>query len=175
MTSLPDGSALPRRSSVLAVGATAGVLGGLVVAVWLFIVDLIRGQPFRVPDLLGHILFHAVGGGATEGAVAHVVVYTIFHFAIFIAIGVAASAILRRSEHQPAILAGAFLLFVVFEAGFFTLSLLMTESRRLGMPAWYVVSIGNVLAAATMGWFLWRRHPGIRARTDAVLGGRHGS
>lgn len=153
---------------------TAGILGGLVVAVWLFIADLIRGQPFRVPDALGHLLFHAVGGGVTEGVVAHVVVYTLFHFAIFIAIGVAASSILRHSERQPSILAGAFLLFIVFEAGFFSLTALMTESRRLGMPVWSLVSIGNVLAAAAMGWFLWRRYPGIRARTDAVLGGRDG-
>ena len=171
-----DAHAPPRRRSIVFEGAAAGLLGGSAVAVWFLIVDTIRGHPFRVPDALGHILLHLGGGGVTEGAAAHVIVYTVFHFAAFIVVGIAASTILRRSESQPSILAGAFLLFVIFEGGFFLLLIVLTsQSQRLGTPAWYMVSIGNLLAAAVMGWFLWRRYPALRARTDAVLGGRHGA
>ena len=153
----------------------AGLLGGSVVAVLFFLVDLARGQPLRVPDALGHVLFHLGGGGSAEGEIAHVMVYSIFHFVAFMIVGIASAAVLRRSERQPSILAGALLCFVVFEAGFIILAVLMTQSSRLGMPAWYMVTIGNLLAAVVMGWYLSRLYPRLTERADAVLGGRHGA
>ncbi len=157
------------RTSVLHEGVVGGLLGAATVAGWFLIVDLVRGTPFLVPDALGHILFHLGGGGAAEGAIAHVLAYTAFHVAVFVIVGVFAATVLRRSERQPSVLAGALLLFVVFECAFFSFTLLMTQSRRLGMPAWYLVASGNLLAAVVMGLYLSRKHPALRARVDAAL------
>ena len=161
------------RASVLREGIIAGLLGATTVAVWFLAVDIARGTPFLVPDALGHILFHMGGGGASEGKIAHVLAYTVFHVGAFAGVGIFASAVLRRSEIHPSLLAGALLLFVVFEGAFFTLTLLLVQSQRLGMPAWYLVATGNLLAAIAMGVYLWREHPSLRARGEEVLGGRH--
>ena len=47
---------------------------------------------------------------------------------------------------------------------------LLTESRLGGM-AWYQIFIANLLAAAGMFWFMWRRHPGLRGDLDRALTG----
>ncbi|MBI3568874.1 MAG: hypothetical protein HY084_11815 [Gemmatimonadetes bacterium] len=169
-----EGIRLTARASILREGILGGLLGAASVAAWFLLVDIARGTPFLVPDALGHILFHMGGGGVAEGAFAHVLAYTAFHVAAFVAVGVFAAAVLRRSERQPSLLAGALLLFVVFECGFFLLTLLMMQSHRLGMPAWYLVASGNLLAAGVMGVYLSRKYPALGARVDAALSGRDG-
>lgn len=163
----------PRRvRSVLAEGVIAGVLGASAVALWFLIVDFARGRPFLVPAALGHGLLHATGLAGREGMLANVVMYTIFHYAAFLAIGVLAALLLRRAEGEPLILAGAFLLFIVFEVGFYIFSSVIAESPVLGAPSWYMVTVGNLLAAAVMGVYLWRAHPGLGGQLDHALSGR---
>lgn len=163
--------ALVRRRYVIREGTIAGLLGGAAVAAWFFIVDAARGVPLRVPSALGHILFHAAGIAGAEGRSAHVIAYTIFHFAAFVTVGLFAAATLRLSERQPSLLAGAFLLFVVFEAGFYTITAVLAQSQSLGLPAWYMVLAGNAIASLVMGTYLWRANPGLRANIDAALKG----
>lgn len=160
-----------RRRSVIREGTIAGLLGATAVAAWFLIVDAARGAPLQVPSALGHILFHATGIAGTEGRSAHVIAYTIFHVAAFVAVGLLAAAILRRGDRQPSVLAGAFVLFVVFEVGFYAITSLLTQSRSLGLPSWYMVVAGNVIASLVMGTYLWRTHPGLRANIDAALRG----
>lgn len=160
-----------QRRPVIREGTIAGLLGALSVAIWFLIVDAARGVPLRVPSALGHILFHAAGIAGTEGRTAHVIAYTLFHFAAFVAVGVFAAAILRLSERQPSVLAGAFVLFVIFEAGFYLITLVLAQSRSLGLPSWYMVAGGNAIASLVMGTYLWRAHPGLRANIDAALRG----
>src|SRR5574338_1314907 len=152
-----------QRRSVIREGTIAGLLGALSVAIWFLIVDAARGVPLRVPSALGHILFHAAGIAGSEGRSAHVIAYTLFHVAAFVAVGLFAAAILRLSERQPSVLAGAFVLFVIFEAGFYLITLVLTQSRSLGLPSWYMVAGGNAIASLVMGTYLWRAHPGLRA------------
>lgn len=161
----------PRRS-VLGEGTRAGLLGAGAVAVWFLIVDVARGAPFLVPSALGHILFHATGTAGSEGRTAHLILYTIFHVAAFVVVGVLAAAILRRSERRPSLLAGAFVLFVVFEVGFYAMTSLLAQSQTLGVPSWYMVVSGNVIASLVMGTYLWRAHPNLRRDIDAALSGR---
>lgn len=164
----------PARS-VLVKGTLAGVIGATTVALWFLIVDLIRGRAFLVPAALGHGLRHALGVASIDNFASNVIVYTIVHYGAFIAVGILAALILRRAETQPAILAGAFLLFVVFEAGFLILTTVLPESRALGLPSWALVSIGNLLAAIAMGTYLWRTHPLLGGQLEHVLGGSAGA
>lgn len=177
MTSLPDlGSPadippVPRRS-VFVEGAIAGALGATVVALWFLIVDFARGRPFFVPAALGHALMHGTGLARSEGIVAHVLVYTVFHYAAFIVVGIVAAAVLRSAEREPSLLAGAFLLFAIFEIGFYLLSSVIAEFPAFGALSGYLVAGGNLLAATVMGLYLWRANPGLARRLDHALSGR---
>jgi len=166
------GSAAIRSRSVVMEGVFAGVLGATSVAVWFLIVDLIRGRAFLVPAALGHGLLHATGLAGTDAFATNVVAYTAFHYAAFLVVGVVAALILRRADTQPSVLAGAFLLFVVFEVGFLVLTTILPASRALGLPSWLLVSTGNVIAAAAMGAYLWRSHPLLTRHLDRALSGR---
>lgn len=117
-TGAPESARAAARNSIMRDGLTAGVLGATAVAALFFIVDLLRGQPFLVPAGLGHQLLHAFGLAGNEGMLLHVIAYSLFHYVAFALVGIAAAMVARRAEQQPALLAGAFLLFVVFEAGF---------------------------------------------------------
>lgn len=160
-----------QQRSVLREGTVAGLLGAATVAAWFLVVDVARGSPLRVPSALGHILFHAAGIAGTEGRSAHVIAYTIFHVVAFVAVGVLTAALLRLSERQPSVLAGALILFVVFEAGFYGITSLLAQSQSLGVPSWYMVLVGNGIASLVMGTYLWRAHPRLRENMDAALRG----
>lgn len=161
-----------RQRSVIGEGTVAGMLGATAVAVFFLIVDYARGRPFLVPAGLGHALLHATGLARSERMVAHVAAYTVFHYAAFIVIGIAAAALLRRAEREPMLMAAGFLIFAVLEIGFYVLGAIVAEASSLGMPAWYLVGGGNVLAAIVMGVYLWRAHPTLGRSLDHALSGR---
>jgi hypothetical protein len=100
----------------------------------------------------------------------HVVVYTIFHYVAFAIIGILLAKLVHQSARTPAVLAGALIAFVAFELGAIGLTELFTESRLGGM-AWYQIFLANLLATALMFWFMWRRHPALRADLDRALTG----
>lgn len=160
------------RRSILRDGITAGALGATAVAILFFIVDLLRGRPFLVPAGLGHALLHGLGASGTEGMVAHVVVYTAFHYLAFSLVGIFAATIARRAEQEPGLLVGGFLLFAVFEAGFVALSSVLALGSVLGSSAWLMVTAGNALAALVMGWSLWRTHPDVWRQWNLAMSGR---
>ena len=163
---------LKTRRSVWREGTVAGLLGAGAVAAWFLFVDLARGAPLLVPSALGHILFHATGTAGSEGRTAHVIAYSVFHVAAFVVVGILAAAILRRSERQPSLLMGAFILFVVFETWFYVITSVLAQSRTLGVPSWYIVVAGNLIAALVMGTYLWRAYPSLRANLGAALSGK---
>jgi len=53
-------------------------------------------------------------------------------------------------------------LFAAIEVGFYAFVGLLQQATPLGSLAWYNVMIGNLLAAAAMGVYLLRAHPGLR-------------
>jgi hypothetical protein len=146
--------------SVVREGVIAGVLGATAVAVWFFVVDLIGGRPLFTPGTLGEGLL-SVFGRSPETQAMNVIAYTIFHYAVFILVGIIAVILVHAGERMPSVLAGAMILFVAFELGFYGLVALLQESV-LGSLAWYQILAGNLLAAALMGTYLWRAHPAMR-------------
>lgn len=154
-------------------GLIAGVLGATSVALWFFFIDLLRQQPFETPYLLGQALFLRLGEPPAAGAVAAVVLgYTIFHYAAFIVVGLIAVAIVHRALTEPSVLAGAFILFVIFEVAFHALLSMFGSIPVLGAIAWYNVAVGNLIAALTMGTYIWRTHPELRGELNQALGGQ---
>ena len=161
---------MAQRHSTVLEGIIAGVLGATVVALWFFIVDLIARHPLHTPQLLGAALFSILGPGS-ESAAWYVVTYTVVHYAVFIAVGLIATAVIHAAHRQPAVLAGAFILFVALELAFYAFVSLLAHTL-LRELAWYSIAIGNLLAAAAMGTYLWRRHPGLGENFSYALSGK---
>jgi hypothetical protein len=146
-------------------GVIAGLLGAATIAILFLVLDTLRGQPLYTPSLLGTALFRR---GELLGASGSVPIsaemafaYTWVHGLVFVVIGVIASRLLTLAEDRPNVAFGVVLLFVVFEFGFSAVALLFAEPvlRALTWPA---ILVGNLLAAAAMAGYLWRRHPALR-------------
>ena len=146
-------------------GMIAGVLAAAAVAIWFFIVDLVNGRPLYTPTVLGTALFrHGAGlGGADPVAVSPemVLMFTWVHGLVFAAAGGVAARLLGVAERNPNLGFGILMLFVVFQAGF-TVVVLLVAQPVLQALTWSAILVANVLAAATMGLYLWLRHPNLR-------------
>lgn len=160
------------RSRIINEGVQAGVLGAAVVAVWFFVVDLVMGRPLYTPATLGEALRSIFGPVPVDANVQLIVLYTIAHFAVFIVVGILAAWIFNAAEGEPGHLAGLFLLFVVFEAGFYLFLFLLSQNGRFVDIAWYQIGAANLLSALVMGRYLFRAHPGALREMDKAVAGR---
>lgn len=144
-------------------GIIAGLIGAAGVAIWFLIVDTMQGQPFRTPAMLGSALLSIFGARGAEGTATFVVVYTLFHGVAFLAVGILLTFLVHHAENDPEVIAAIIVLFIIFELGFAGLVALLAESPTFGRLAWYQVAVGNAIASLAMGYYLWRRHPKLRA------------
>lgn len=144
-------------------GTIAGAVGATVIAVWFFFVDLIAGHVLFTPGTLGRALFSVFGPvAADQNMLVLVGLYTVFHYAAFVVLGLTASMIVNVARREPSILLGFVVLFAATEVGFYAFVGLLQQATPLGSLAWYNVMIGNLLAAAAMGVYLLRAHPELR-------------
>lgn len=163
---------MAERHNTIREGVYAGFIGATVIVVWFAIIDILAARPFHTPNILGAGLISILGKPPMmpDTVLMRVVSYTIFHYAAFAVVGVVITSIIHQSSRTPAILAGFLIAFVAFELGAIGLTGLFTESA-LGSLAWYQIFIANLLSAAAMFWFLWRRHPDLRRNIDQALAG----
>ena len=161
-----------RGAGIVKEGIIAGLLGAGGVAFWFLVVDLVTGKALATPEVLGRALFSVLGKGIDWTPIQYVVAYTLFHVAAFCLIGTLVAAIVTASDRVPGVLAGLLLLFAVFEMGFYGLTVFLSEGEILGNLAWYQIGAANLLAAALMGRYLWKEHPGLGDRMAQVLDGR---
>ncbi|MEO7457761.1 MAG: hypothetical protein ABIY52_16005 [Gemmatimonadaceae bacterium] len=159
------------RHSIVRDGIVAGILGATAVAVWFLGVDILYGHALATPAALGRGVLRFFGPPGTEGDMMFVIVYTIFHYAAFIGAGLLVSVIVHWAQTQPTVLAGAMMLFVAFEIGFYGLSSALSESPFLGALGWGEVATGNLIAALVMGTYMWRTHPELRSELSYALSG----
>lgn len=162
--------ALMRTSQMLRQGITAGMIGALVVAVWFLIVDSVVGRPLFTPAALGSAFFNGAGGTlGVEFSTTTILGYTLIHFAAFLLAGVVASVLVTQAEKAPHLVFGIIILFVIVET-FFIFMVAMLSTWLMEELAWWSVLVGNVLAAISMGGYLLKVHPLLRAELkDEVL------
>jgi putative oxidoreductase len=140
-------------------GIIAGLIGAAVIAVWFGILDAVAGHPLFTPATLGRALLSAFGDVAPgQGTLTFVLVYTVFHFAAFMFVGLLASLIVHLARREPSILIGFAILFAVTEVGIYGLVAFLGEWSPLQGNAWLPIMLGNVLAAAAMGFYFFRTH-----------------
>jgi hypothetical protein len=176
---IPMEARTEERRSGIRQGVVAGVLGATVVALWFLVIDATTGRPLHTPEVLGRGLLGIFGreragvvdaGG--DGPLLVVSLYSVFHYLAFIVVGIVAAAIVRAGEREPNILAGALILFVAIEIGFYGLTALLAQTAALGSLAWYQIGLANLLAAAAMGTYLWRHNPALGRGLVYALQGR---
>jgi len=122
-----------------------GVILGLIVAtgiwLWIAIVDAIAGEPFRTFTVLGGIR-----------------VFTVVHYVLCLAYGVAAVAVVHGAALEPSLILGAAFAFFILEFGFVMLTVLLSQVG-LGELAWVRILGGNLVGAILTVVVLSRRHP----------------
>ena len=162
----PSGSGT-EASRLYQEGMIAGVIGAAVVAVWFLVLDTFAGRPLYTPTVLGTALFARTGGLGEPRllvpSLEMVAMFTWVHGLVFVAIGGVASRLLGLAERNPSFGFGVLLLFVVFQFGFLVAALVFA-APVLRALAWPAVLGANLLAAAAMGAYFWRRHPQLRVR-----------
>ena len=152
-------------------GIEVGVLGATAVAVWFFVADLVAGHPFYTPFSLGSVLQGFFGATAPASMPLTIMMYTIFHYAAFIGVGLVVAAIFNAAEREPAVLAGFLILFVGLEIICLGLTLVVEESSALRNIAWYQIAAANLVASISMGTYLFRRHRSIANKLALSLRG----
>jgi len=159
-THVPDRA--DRTAATYSEGIVAGLIGAATVAVWFLIVDLINGRPLYTPTVLGTAVFRQGAGLDSPETLAisfeMVLLFTWVHALVFAAIGGVAAHLLAFAERTANVGFGIVLLFVIFEFGFVAATTVFAEDV-LASLAWPAVLVGNLLAAAAMGAYFWRRHP----------------
>ena len=152
-------------------GVTAGLLGAAGVALWFLGVDILNGQPLATPAMLGAGLLGVLGKGIEHSVMFNAAAFTVFHVAVFIVLGVLMSELVDIARRVPQVLVGLGLFFIIFEAGFYGMAALMSDPNILGKLGWYQIGASNLVAAALMGGYIWRKHPEIAGALEHGLDG----
>jgi putative oxidoreductase len=143
-------------------GVIAGLIGAAVIAIWFGVLDVIGGHPFFTPATLGRGLLSVFGDlSPDQGILTFVLVYTVFHFAAFMFVGLVASLIVHLARQEPSILLGFAILFAATEIGIYGLVAFLGEWSPLQRNAWLPIMVGNLLAAGAMGFYFYRTHKEI--------------
>lgn len=142
-------------------GIAAGLIGAAVVAGWFLVLDLVIGRLLFTPAALGSALFHGAEDAAAVQVTAGTVLgYTVIHVGAFLIAGVVFATLVAQAERQPSMLLAIVLLFVTSMTLVVGLIAILA-SWVLAALTWWAIAIGNLLAAAAMAAFLWKRHPGL--------------
>src|ERR1700685_1814628 len=147
--------------SVAREGITAGLVGGVVVAIWFMAYDFASGNSFHTPAILGAMVFRSEG--ATDGiksTLPLVLGYSILHFFAFVTFGLALAILLAASEWEPFMGLGAPLLLAVFEV-FFVGFISLIDQSALEVLGWWKIVAGNILALIAMATYFIRSHRGL--------------
>ena len=147
---------------ILREGLVAGLIGAVSVATWFLLVDIFAGVPLFTPAVIGSAVFSGLRDPAEViVSLQPVLLYSLVHLLAFGVVGVVASAMVAETERDPQLAWLLLEFFVVLEFGFYAVvALLFTP--LLASLAWANVAVGNLIAAVTMGYYLWRVRPGLR-------------
>jgi hypothetical protein len=126
-------------------GVVAGLAGGAALALWFLAVDAVAGEPFATPRFVARTLAGLDGGTG----VATLAVYTILHFAVFAAVGVAAAWLFDAAAVPASFMLGLVLGFLLFDFVFYA-GLVMSGTNITAALGWPEVLVGNLIAGLTV-------------------------
>ena len=137
----------------------AGGFGGSVVALFFLAIDLLDGQGFFTPSLMGSVLFLGVAAEAvTEVNLGAVAYFSMVHFAACAVVGASVTLLVHEVElHSRHPVALLLVVFAIIEVVFLLVASLAMPGviARLGIVR---VGIANLLAAGSMTLFFVLSH-----------------
>jgi len=151
------------QRGIVGQGVIAGILGASVLALWFMVLDWIRGAPLMTPSVLGTLVLRGEAPGDQIDTLA-VVGYTVIHYALFVALGVAGAWVAGRIERRPRIILAVVILFTAMQAFGLSFTTVLAETLD-GTVRWWAAALGNLFAVAAMAFYIWTRH----RRTGKVL------
>ncbi len=156
-------------------GLYAGLLGYLVVVVFLALVNMLAGRsPFYTAALFGSAMFYGLRDPAalvvTPGAV---LTYNMVHALAFLVLGQLVSWLVMAAERYP-VLRYAVLVTLIFVAVHVYGALLLFAHPLLAGSAWWQLGAASLLAAAAMGAYLLWTHPALRKSLSEIPLGAEG-
>ena len=155
---------LPDSSRVYQEGIVASVIGAATVAIWFLVIDTIAGRPLSTPTLLGAALFHRGAAVAVPTfSLEMVLMFTWVHGLVFVLLGGIAAWLLAQAERHPSFGFGVLMLFVIFQFGFMVAAMVFARPILVAL-GWPAILGANLLAAATMAAYFFRRHPSLEVR-----------
>jgi hypothetical protein len=157
-----------QHHSTVREGLVTGLLGALLVGAWYLAVDLGRGELLYTPNVLGQVFVQGDTIPAVRTLTSEAVVqYSLLHFGLFFLLGVGLAALTHLAARNPALRMAVWLGVVIgfmFFLGFLYMLFWLTDQA---FPWW--TSLGaSLLGLGSMGLYLWRRHPQLRASVHAV-------
>jgi hypothetical protein len=142
-------------------GVTAGLVGGIVVAIWFMGYDIASGNVFHTPAILGAMVFRSADvSDGIQATLPLVLGYSILHLFAFVMFGLALAILLAASEREPFMVLGALLLLAVFEV-FFVGFVSLIDQSALEALGWWKIVAGNILALIAMATYFIRGHRGL--------------
>ena len=149
-------------------GAAAGALGAAAVALWYFVIDLLRGMPLHTPNAIAQLLFGT--GSSDAGEFGTLAVVTVVHFAVYMLVGVILAALAHLAIREIAWRMGVMFALVIAFGFFAGLAYMLGPLTGETFPHWTVLG-GAFVAAVVMGGYLWFTHPELaRSFIDVALG-----
>lgn len=139
-----------RPQSTIGRGAAAGFMAAAAIAFWFLLVDSIRAQPFDTPMFVARVITGLENGGARPMVL---VVYSLLHFGVFMAVGAAVAWLLDRIHIRPSLLAGLIIGFVLFDLIFYA-GIVISGVNVVGELGWPEVLIGNLIAGIVLTRYL---------------------
>ena len=145
-------------------GALAGIIGAVVVAVWFLLCDVVAGEVFRTPAVLGAAIFQGIfDPGEVQVTLPLVLGYTALHFFAFMMFGIATAVLLLAADYEPVFALAAIFLLAIFEI-FFVGALAAFDQAALTALGFWKILAGNVLAMIAMLSYFETHHRGWMAR-----------
>ncbi|MDP2576812.1 MAG: hypothetical protein V3U63_08195 [Gemmatimonadota bacterium] len=160
----PLGFGALQEQPLLAKGLITGLVGAGAVALLFFVSDIIAGQPFRTPAALGSVILLGADSVADiQMNAAIVAAYTLIHLLVFEVTGVLLVVAARQLERVPGIWLILTLAFIILEAVSIPILGLLGEPV-LGSSGVWEITLGNVIAVGSMGYWVWRTSPDLRRK-----------
>lgn len=143
-------------------GVITGLVGAAAVALWFLVVDIMASIPFYTPAALGSaILLGASSPAEVRLNFGVIGAYSFLHLFAFCGVGVAFAWGAERIERAPGFWLLALMAFIVVE-GLFVATAGIVSEWVLGTLGWVQIGVGNLVAIAAMGMWLWQTHPRLR-------------
>lgn len=127
-------------------GLIAGAAAATALAVWFLVIDGIAGRAFHTPAFLARLL---LGGEERTLDAGQIAIYTVLHYAAFMAVGAAVAWLMNRFRVLPGLLLGLILGFLLFDLLFYG-SIWLTGTDVVGYLGWTPVLVGNAIAGVTL-------------------------